>query len=49
MVPRDFGNGDRTPEYTYPVIVGVDGATGLNLLHHSAIPVMICHSIDADG
>ncbi len=25
MVPRDFGNGDRTPEYTYPVIVGVDG------------------------
>jgi len=25
-VPRDFGNGDRTPEYTYPVIVGVDGS-----------------------
>ena len=20
MVPRDLGNGDRTPEYTYPVI-----------------------------
>jgi nucleotide-binding universal stress UspA family protein len=26
MVPRDLGNGDRTPEYTYPVIVGVDGS-----------------------
>lgn len=24
------------------------GSTGLNLLHHSAIPVMICHSTDAD-
>lgn len=23
------------------------GSTGLNLLHHSAIPVMICHSVEA--
>ena len=67
-VPRDLGNGDGTPEYTYPVVVGVDGSFAairaarwaaavaekfaaplLNLLHHSAIPVMICHSVDADG
>ena len=26
MLPRDLGDGDRTPEHTYPVIVGVDGS-----------------------
>ena len=26
MLPSDLGDGDRTPEHTYPVIVGVDGS-----------------------
>ena len=25
------------------------GSTGLNLLHHSEIPVMICRSVEADA
>ncbi|MET0992571.1 MAG: universal stress protein, partial [Mycobacterium sp.] len=32
-----------------PLAGAVLGSTSLNLLHHSGVPVMICHQTDVDN